>query len=353
MNATKTANLTYTTADYRGEAALHHILVIEYHRGQPHSVVTDLGTFDFEWCQQQEAIYFRKSGGGMDHGGSHGLCRFCEPSPPPGQLWTAPDITLHEWKSDAETKAPIGPGQLLEMGYLRIKEPLWLKTSEGSTRNPFEAGEEYEGHFEYCSICDTMLSDDCLCDHIYHSDCGDPVGAGSEEPSQDSMFAALDWLAEVEGWQQWCIGRQLDGRCRSAVHALERKLLDGMFKRVPVSSDCMEGHFKDTFDDDETTMESWQECEDGLGWLTTLGTDTPEANSKTLRWIMAWRLSRRERAGARQRKETIKELLALCATQERRAAIAAALGIPGKDRQELDEVSTARIRQVVEAFKEF
>lgn len=353
MNATAECDLTYTEHPQwkRGEPLVHRILVITYFEGTPSNVVTDHG--DFEFCNIDGTLYFHNSGSGLrkEHPSYH-IGRFVEPEPPPCKIWAADGVSICQWKSQKHPDVPVAAGELRGLGYVRLRTPLLLKRWEKTTRNPFEVSLEHEGHFEYCSICKADVLDDDLCEHLYQPNCGEIVGAGGEEPSQESFFAALDWLEAVEGWRDWQIWPyRLSLSEANPLLVVEHLLLSKTFRRMSVAPHCLEAHFAAHFDGE---LDDWQiqfdECENGLGWLTTLGQDTPEANAKTLRWIMEWRLSKAERAKAKERKQLIKELQALV-TDANRPAIIQALGIRGKAGKELEKVPTERIRDVVESVR--
>src|SRR4029077_14509601 len=129
----------------------------------------------------------------------------------------------------------------------------------------------------------------------------------SEEPGQDGMFAAFDWLATVppEEFGRWCMC-PCDFTAKNALALLESLLLSSGLRRCNGVGRVLDRHIPDDILSD---------CEDGLGWLTTLGPDTPAANAKTLRWILEWRLARPERELAKERKLLIAAIQKHATTQ--------------------------------------
>lgn len=354
MTTIQSDALTYKSHDSRGEATLHTIQVVKYHDGRPFAVITDHGYFDFEYCKRDHTLSYLDTGGGL-HENRHFVSRYTNPVPPYTQIWTAPGVQLVDW-ADGRCKqiVPVDEADLLARGYQRLAEPLLLceAHSHEQTRNPFEAADAADGHHEYCSICDDMLPDDNLCAHLYLPDGGDPLGVGANEPSQESVFAAFDWLitVEQEQWSDWCFRRRA-GNVRDALHLIEGLLLSGDFKRSAQGwklEDEVYYSFRDD-DDDEAAKQCWEASEDGIGWLTTLGPDTPAANAKTLRWLMEWRLARPERERDKERKRLIAALQKHATTKQRGKKILKALGVTGKNREELDAVPLETLRAVLAA----
>jgi hypothetical protein len=171
---------------------LHRVVFIEYHDRRPVSVVTEnhwdrsgmpwfkagvdkpSGTcaayWDFDWCKRDRALYYSQSGGGGDPLSIH-VHSFCEPDPPPGLIWAAPDVRFHRWVSKDRPEVAIQTDSvLLMMGYHRIARPLLLKSTQFDgpkrTRNPFLAAEELEGRIAYCKICDDHFPSDHECEHM-------------------------------------------------------------------------------------------------------------------------------------------------------------------------------------------
>jgi hypothetical protein len=163
----------------------HEVIYIEYQNRRPHSVVTlhhwdhrgkpwfnpardtPTGTcphyWDFDWCKRDRTAYYHNSGIGGDN--AIQVHRFCNPSPPPGELWVADGITLVRHNE----RAIRSDSALLKMGYRRLKRPRLLTTPRGEkTRNPFDAGEPTDTTI-YCRVCRDRLPEDGWgppCDHL-------------------------------------------------------------------------------------------------------------------------------------------------------------------------------------------
>lgn len=283
-------NLTYTESRFFGGDTIHQIMVIEYYRNKPHSVVTNHGTFDFEWCKKYGLLYFTCSGSGCGREDpDHSVCAFVEPASLPGKIWTAPNVRLHRWESRDKPEIRVDDAILKKMGYRRLKQPLLLKDWRGNkTRNPFEAGEECDGHMEYCSICDDYLPDESLCDHLMWSDSNGMIfGSGGERPGEETFFAALDWLAAQK------MGRfyfNHETKSQNLAQELELLLRAGQFPpSCYVGSNVLH---------EARDSENWDDMEDGFVWLQTLQRKgTEKANAETLAWIQKWKKSRKDQAG--------------------------------------------------------
>jgi len=149
------------------------VVWIEYRDGRPFAVVTsdDSGgssTYDFEWCKRDKTCYYHMSGSGPADFGMV-LNKFCEPDPPPAQLWLAEGI---EWRVQGEAPSD---ATALALGYAVIAEPLVLVGWEPSP-NPFDFANA--GETIYCAKC---------VDHL-------PTGY------YDDPCTHLTWCDECEGY---------------------------------------------------------------------------------------------------------------------------------------------------------
>jgi hypothetical protein len=331
-------------SSYPRKIIVETVLVIEYHDGNVHAVVTDHNAYDFYWCQRDGCHYYHDSGGGGASDG-HFVGHYNEPNS--CQIWTAPGVTFCDYAPGQSLECvAVSESELTARGYERIAAPLL----EDGQCNPFEVATEQDGLMVYCSICDDWLPSDSLCRHIYQPGDGYPVGSGSDDPREDYMMAALDWLETVpaDEWRDWKIWRYDAGNAADAVSALEVLLVSGKkFCQMRACSrgieDVVRGEGGGEMD------EIWNAVEDGLGWLTTLGSDTPDENAKTLVWIAKWRKTEKKRAKAKERKRLIAQVLKIDPASA--PEVFAALGIPGKKCAELDGVSTKKLRAVLEQFR--
>ncbi len=340
MTATEpTREMTYD--DVRGH--VHKILVIEYFEDKPSAVITDYATFDFDYCKRDDEVTFLNVGSGYRDENGYSVNGFCNPVPPPCKIWAAPEVNFVKWKFSKKPSVPVSEEEMLAMGYLRIAEPLTLKTWDGKeTTCPFKAGNESDCHTAYCSICDDNLPEDHLCDHLYAPYCGETIGSGGEEVDQKTFFSMLDILANADDWREWqewgCAKYKYPVlQAKNAVHALEILLADD------VDMDFHPRQIEEVFGDDFDDLES------AIGWLCTLGKDTKKANALTLSLIMEWRLTRLERNEKKERESLIADLTKFATSPKESKEILAALGIPkSKKRGDLDKVPTETIRRVLE-----
>lgn len=188
------ADLWYEHGDER-----HRIVAIEYQHRRPFSVVTEehwdhsgqpwfrpehhkaTGTcccqWDFEWSRRYRTSYYHMSGSGGEL--ALYVAGFCEPQPPPGELWVADGIPV--LRNSLKPKRIKSDDVLLRMGYRRLKLPRLLTAWDGTkTRNPFEIADE--GECVYCKLCDDWFLEDSHCEHMHWCDgCGMFVYTESRE----------------------------------------------------------------------------------------------------------------------------------------------------------------------------
>lgn len=176
----KDTDLWFESGDER-----HRIVAIEYRDGKPFSVVTEMHwdhsgkpwfiagrdtpngvaghDWDFEWCNRDGVCRYDLSG----FGGKPRFCahRFCEPSPPPAELWIAEGTPVFTYTRNCKERRVESDAELLKLGYKRLRRPKLLKGRFGDkTRNPFDAA--WEGRAIYCDRCDDYLPDENPCEHL-------------------------------------------------------------------------------------------------------------------------------------------------------------------------------------------
>ena len=128
--------------------------------------------WDFDHSKRDDDVYYHQSGSGGDPL-SINIGRFSEPQPPPGLLWTAPDVRLHRWVSKEKPEVAIRSNStLLKMGYRRLSRPLVLRAGSGHwggvnrSRNPFLVCSETDSHLAYCKVCDDRFPSEQKCEHL-------------------------------------------------------------------------------------------------------------------------------------------------------------------------------------------
>lgn len=166
------------------------------------------------------------------------------------------------------------------------------------------------GDYAYCGICKEHYSREAeWCRHIFWSDCGD-FGAGSYDwdECREPFFKLLDFLDTITDWHFY------DPSSGSLVKAMEARIAADdfwtfyhgfmlsmpnlAFKRAnpwhPEDSmtwaNISARHFTDF---EHRDPEGYAAAADGYGWLASLEADnTKQANARTVRWIMEWRLQK-------------------------------------------------------------
>lgn len=184
--------MEYTDYSLYGKPEVQNIVAITYHHGIPSDVATEhewdhtgnrwhvpgrdkprgwaWSYYNFDYCAAEDAVYHHLSGGG---GGRYiyDVPQYCDPYPPPAQLWLARPMRLVGYNRALARKQLLVPGDLARRGVAIIQQPLdlsrfaggWQKSS-GATTNPFDIAEESDGN--YCEICKDWYPDDAECEHM-------------------------------------------------------------------------------------------------------------------------------------------------------------------------------------------
>lgn len=189
----------------------HEIVAVEYRHRKPFSVLTlehwdhsrepwfvpgrhqPTGIcpthWDFEFCRADACVYYHESGSGGET--RFYVSPFCEPSPPPGELWVADGIPIVESRKRGGKfiEVAVSDARLLAMGYRRLRLPRLI---EGS-RNPFDHA--VEGRTVYCRECDDYRHDvdNHPCGHLEWCDdcCCFVYDSGEREDGGRCECAAL------------------------------------------------------------------------------------------------------------------------------------------------------------------
>lgn len=181
--------------------------------------------YNFEFHRSGQSLYWHRSGSGGTWKHFYVSC-FCEPNPPPAKLWLAPGVKAIAYVEGTHCRKTrdVSDAELLEMGYLRIAEPLELDSAYGKSRNPFDVS---DGNTEchYCEYCNDRIPDNGggrLCEHITWCDeCEAHVYETAEghvsidggEPVNHEVEDIAAWLAgeDVELGEHYIVKLRING----------------------------------------------------------------------------------------------------------------------------------------------
>lgn len=189
------------------------IIMVVYHDGRPHSVVTEseerghdgrlylcVDQWDFDWCQRDRTLYRHLSGCG---GGKEFALYGCTS---PYQVWAAADVTL--------IQNAVPPGYFAAT---RLKSPL----KAWPLSKLFDMSEEEESGCVYCSECrDHLPGDDSyhLCEHVrwcdragWWSTPDERCPAGCLDCLADGYPTAADTLARLGEGYGWAAEPDAEG----------------------------------------------------------------------------------------------------------------------------------------------